>query len=184
MTNRHHLNIVSGTVALVLLAISVPHPVWGRIPWAATSGLHFVNAVVAADNYGAAAGGLAGKKSPSRDVREFGHMLWEDSIEDWRRLKWVLTKTEPNVVLPTHVFTHDMFLMDELIPVSGDAFDRRFIAQQAASLKEALALAEGYARAGDDFDLKEFAARNVPRIRMQLDRILQIEMRHQRLASR
>jgi putative membrane protein len=156
----------------------------GRIPWAATSGLHFVNAVVAADNYRAAAGGLAVKKSPSPDVRDFGRMLWEDSIENWRNLKWVLTKSEPEVVLPTYVFTRDMFLIDQLVPVSGDAFDRRFIAQQTASLKEALALAEGYARAGDDLDLKEFAAKNVPKIKMQLDRILEVEIRHQRLASR
>jgi hypothetical protein len=92
-TNRHHLNIVSGIVALVLLASSAMHPVLGRIPWAATSGLHFVDAVVAADTYRAAAGGLAVKKSSSLDVREFGHMLWEDSIENERRLKWVLTTT-------------------------------------------------------------------------------------------
>jgi putative membrane protein len=179
MTNRHHLNIVSGTVALVLLASSATHPVLGRTPWAATSGLHFVDAVVAADNYRAAAGGLAMKKSPSLDVREFGRMLWEDSIENWRRLKWVLTKAEPNVVLPTHVSTHDMFLMDQLVPVSGDAFDGLFIAQQTASLRETLALAEGYARTGDDLDLKEFAARSVPKIKMQLDRILEIEMGYQ-----
>ena len=179
MTNRHHLNILSGTLAFVLLASSATHSVLARTPWAATRSLHFVDAVVAADNYRAAAGGLAVKKSPSLDVREFGRIQWEDAIENWRRLNWVLTKAEPNVVLPTHVSSRYMFLIDQLVPDNGDAFDRRFIAQQIASLNEALALAEGYARAGDDFDLKEFAARSVPKIKMQLDRILEIEMRHQ-----
>jgi putative membrane protein len=149
------------------------------MPWAATSGLHFVDAVVAADNYRAAAGGLAAKKSPSSDVREFGRILWEDSIENWGRLNWLLTKMAPKTVLPTQISPHYMFLIDQLVPVSGEAFDRRFIAQQTASLKEALALAESYARTGDDFDLKEFAASSVPKIKMQLDRILGIEMRHQ-----
>ena len=79
---------------------------------------------------------------------------------------------------PTQVFSRDMFLIDQLVSVNGDAFDRLFIAQQTASLKEALALAEGYARAGDELDLKEFAARSVPKIKLQLDRILEIEIRH------
>jgi putative membrane protein len=176
MRNTHHLKRLSGTVALVLLA-SFPAHGSARLPCAATSGLHFVDAVVAADNYRAKAGGLAWKKSPSADVKEFGRTLWEHSIEDTRRLKWALTKTERDVILPTQVSPRYMFVIDELVPVSGDAFDRRFIAQQTASLADALALARAYARYGDDFDLKEFAARSVPQLEMQLDRIHQIEMR-------
>ena len=176
MRNTHHLKRLSGTVALVLLA-SVPAHGSARLPWAATSGLHFIDAVVAADNYRAKAGGLAWKKSPSPDVREFGIMLWKGSIEDTRRLRWALTKTERDIVLPTQISPRYMFVIDELLPVTGDAFDSRFIAQQTASLADALALARAYARYGDDFDLKEYAARSVPQLEMQLDRIRQIEMR-------
>jgi putative membrane protein len=184
MANRHHLDILSGTLGFVLLASSATQPALVRLPWAATSGLHFIDAVANADNYRAAVGGLAIKKSPSSDVREFGRMLWEESIEDTRRLKWTLTKAEPYVVLPSQVSTHYMFVIDELIPVSGDEFDQRFIAQQTASLNEALALAQAYARWGDDFDLKEFAARSVPKIETQLMRIREIGTRHQALALR
>ena len=175
---HHPLNAASWTVALVLLASVPAQAASGRLPWAATSGLHFVEAVVAADNYRAAAGGLAMKKSPSPDVREFGRRLWEDSIQNTRRLKWVLTKSEPYVVLPTSVSPQYMFVIDELVFVSGDAFDQRLIAQQAASLRQTLALAQAYARIGDDFDLKEYAARSVPKLQRQLDRIVEIEMRH------
>src|SRR5687767_13244807 len=178
MANGHHFSAVSRTVALVLLATCAANPAFGQLPWAATSGLHFVGAVVAADNYRAVAAGLAMKKSPSMEVREFGRMLWVDSIESRRRLEWVLTHTEPHVVLPRQVSTRYMFVIDQLVPVSGDAFDRRFIGQQSASLKEALALARAYARWGDDFDLKEFAARSVPKLEIQLGRISEIEMRH------
>ena len=184
MANRLHLYMLCLTLALVVLASSAPRPALARVPWAATSGLHFVEAVVNADNYRAAVGGLAMKKSPSQDVRDFGRMLWQDSIEDTRALKWALTKAEPDVVLPTQVSTHYMFVIDELLPVSGEAFDQRFIAQQTASLGEALALAQAYARWGDDFDLKEYAARSVPKLRTQLDRIREIGMRHQVLALR
>jgi len=182
MANRLHLGSLIGTLSLVLAASGATHEAVARLPWAATSGLHFVDAVVAADNYRAAAGGLAVKTSPSPDVRDFGRMLWVDSIENTRRLKWVLTRTGPGIVLPASVSTHYMFVIDELVTVGGEAFDRRFIAQQTASLQQALALAQAYARAGDDLDLKEFAARSVPNIQMQLDRILQIERRHERLA--
>jgi putative membrane protein len=118
------------------------------------------------------------KKSPSADVRELGRLLWADSIENTRRLKWALIHAEPGVVLPTQVSTRYMFVIDKLVPVSGDDFDRRFIAQQAASVSEVLALARAYARSGDDFDLKEFAARSVPKLEQHLGRISEIEMRH------
>ena len=182
--NLHHLGILTGAVAFVLLAISAVQPALARLPWAATSGLHFVDAVVAADNYWAEAGGLAMKKSPSWEVRAFGRLLWEFSIENSWQLKLVLTKTEPHTVLPTQISTHYMFAIDRLVPLSGNAFDRRFIAQQKDSLREVLALVQGYAHAGDDRDLKAFAARSVPKIKMQLDRILKIGMRHELLASR
>src|SRR5262245_37681472 len=177
MAPRHQFSTLSGTAALVLFAGFCTHAAAAQLPWAATSGLFFVDAVVAADNYRAAAGGLAIKKSPSPEVREFGRELWVDSLENTSRLRWLLNQHEPGVVLPTQVSPHYMFVIDQLVFVSGDEFDRRFIAQQTASLKQALALAQDYARVGDDFDLKEYAARSVPKIRRQLDRVLALEMR-------
>jgi putative membrane protein len=179
MANRHSFSIVSGAAALLLLVSSAGHSASTRLPWAATSGLHFVEAVVNADNYRAKAGGLAMKKSPSPDVRDFGRALWVDSIEDTRNLQWVLDQTEPHVFLPTTVSPQYMFVIDELLPVRGDDFDRRFIAQQVASLNQALALAQAYARFGDDFELKEYAARSVPKIKARLEQIRQIETRYQ-----
>jgi putative membrane protein len=178
MANRHPLGAASATAALLLFAGPAADSASARLPWAATSGLHFVEAVVNADNYRAKAGGLAMKKSPSADVRAFGRELWVDSIEDTRRLRWVLNQAEPYVFLPTTVTPQYMFVIDELLPVSGDDFDRRFIAQQAASLSQALALAQAYARLGDDFDLKEYAARSVPRIQKRLDQVRVIALRY------
>ena len=176
MANRH-LSIVSGAAVLLVLVSSAGHSASTRLPWAATSGLHFVEAVINADNYRAKAGGLAMKKSPSPDVRDFGRALWVDSIEDTRNLQWVLDEIDPPPFLPTTVSPQYLFVIDELLPVSGDEFDRRFIAQQVASLSQALALAQAYARFGDDFDLKEYAKRSAPRIKARLDQIRQIEMR-------
>ena len=180
MANRQHLRTLSGTLAVVVLAGSAAHAASARLPWAATSGLHFVDAIVAADNYRAAAGGLAIKKSPSPDVRELGRLIWVNSIETTRRLKWVLNETGPGVVLPERVSPHYMFVIDELVFANGDDFDERFIAQQTASLRQTLALAQAYARFGDDFVLKEFAARSVPKIQAHLDRLSQLEMRSPR----
>ena len=179
MTVHHHLGIVSATVTCVLLASPAAHAASARLPWAASSGLHFVEAMVNADNYRAAAGGLAMKKSPSSDVREFGRTLWQDSIENTRRLNWMLTQSDPGVVLPSQVSTHYMFVIDELVPLSGDAFDRRFIAQQTASLAEALALARDYSRVGDDLELREFARHSVPKFETLIVRIREIETRRE-----
>jgi predicted outer membrane protein len=179
MAAHHHLGIVSATVTFVLLASPAAHAASARLPWAASSGLHFVEAVVNADNYRAAAGGLAMKKSPSSDVREFGRTLWLDSIEDTSRLTWLLTQSAPGVVLPSQVSAHYMFVIDELVPVSGDAFDRRFIAQQIASLAEGLELARDYSRFGDDLDLREFARHRVLKFETLLARIREIETRRE-----
>ena len=184
MISRNTLTIASAAVASGLLVGLSVQPASARLPWAATSGLHFVEAIVNADNYRAAASGLAIKKSPSPDVRAFGRDLWEASIEDTSRLRWLLNQTDPGVVLPSTVSPQYLFVIDELLPVTGDAFDKRFIAQQIASLEEALALAQAYARLGDDFDLKEYAAHSVPRLKNQLDRIREIKGRHAALASR
>jgi putative membrane protein len=152
------------------------------LPWAATSGIHFVEAVINADNYRAKAGGLAMKKSPSADVRDFGRALWVDSIEDTRNLQWVLNQLCPPPFLPTTVTPQYMFVIDKLLPVTGDEFDRRFIAQQVAALSQALALAQAYARYGDDFELKEYAKRRAPKIEARLAQIRQIQMRYQTAA--
>ena len=182
MANRNH-SIQSGLTAvawtlLLQASLDTSHAASTRLPWAATSGLHFVEAVVNADNFRAQAGGLAMKKSPSAELRDFGRALWLDSIKDTRQLRWVLHKTEPHAFLPTTVSPQYMFVIDELIPVTGDEFDRRFIAQQVASLGQALALAQAYARFGDDFSLKEYAARSVPMIEARLEQIRQLEMRY------
>jgi putative membrane protein len=179
----HPFGIVGATVAL-LLGGAAARGAPDRLPRAAHNGLEFVQAVVNADNYRAEAGGLAMKKSRAADVREFGRMLWEDSIEDTRRLKWVLNEHPPGVVLPSTVSPDYMFVIDQLVDVEGNEFDARFIAQQAASLKDTLALTQDYARAGDDFDLKDYAERSVPRIQMQLDRLAAIGIQHARVAVR
>lgn len=184
MANCHFLKMVSASAAFMLLVGFAAQPASARLPWAATSSLDFVQAVANADNYRAAAGGLAMKKSPSAELRAFGRALWLDSIEDTRNLQWVLDQIEPQPFLPTTVSPQYLFVIDELLPVSGDDFDRRFIAQQTAALGQALALAEAYARFGADFDLKEYARRSVPTLKARLDWIIAIEMRRETLASR
>jgi len=181
MAIHPRLHATSGFAALLLIASLALGPAFARLPWAAFNGAHFVEAVVKADNYRMRAAALAIKKSPSADVREFARQLWEDSIDDTRRLKWVLTKQNPYVVLPTQVSPHYLFVLDALIPVGRDVFDRHFIEQLAASLSEARSLAEEYARAGDDLDLKEFARASLPKIKIELDRITAIRSQHQAL---
>ena len=181
MAMRHPAGILCGTLALMVAAAGSPAAA-DHSSRAAHNGLDFVQTVVNANNYRAKAGGLAMKKSPSPEVREFGRVLWEDSTENTRRLYWVVNEYPPGAVLPYKISPEYMFVIDQLVAVSGDEFDQRFIAQQTASLKDALALTQEYARAGDDFELKEFAARSVPKIEMQLERILAIGMQHARVA--
>ena len=184
MTNRYRVGLPCIAAIVTALAVFAAQPVFGRIPWAATNGQHFVEAVVNADNYRMRAAALAMRRSPSSDVRELARDLWEDALEDTRRLRWMVTGQDALFVLWTQVTPEYRFVLDELVAAGGETFDQRFIAQQTVSLNDSLALAEGYAQTGDDLDLKEFAARSVPKIKIQLDRIVMIRSQHQTLASR
>ena len=169
---------------LALASNAAAWPVKVRLPWAATSGVHFVEAIVEANNYRAAAAGLALRKSSSPELREFARTLWLDTLADRRRLSWTLTRWRPYAFLPDRVSPRLMFVIDELILPGGDEFDARYIAQQEASLKKVLELAESYSKIGDDFDLKEYTQRSLPKIRMRLDETGEIGMRLQETLSR
>ena len=184
MASRYRTKFSGLAAVLAAFVGFAAQPAQGRLPWAATSGTHFVAAVVNADNYRMKAAALALKRSPSADVRDFARALWENALEDTRRLQWTLTTETPYFVLWTQITPEYMFVLDELVALNGDDFDQRFIAQQTASLSQALALAEGYARAGDDLVLKEFAARSIPQIKAQLDSLAAIRTEQQTLALR
>src|SRR5262249_44585640 len=117
MSKRYHFGIVGVALAFVFFTNGIANAELVRV---AHNGLDFVQAVVNADNYRAEAGGLAMKKSASADVREFGRTLWEDSIEDTRRLHWQLGKHEPGVILPSRISPEYMFFVDQLVAASGD----------------------------------------------------------------
>lgn len=171
-------------VILAFAANAAARPVKARLPWAATSGVHFVEAIVEAANYRAAAAGIALRKSSSPQLREFARTLWLDTLADRHRLSWTLTRCRGYAFLPDRVSPRMMFVIDELIPPGGNAFDRRYFAQQEASLKEVLALTEGYSKLGDDFDMKEYAHRSLPGIRMRLDEVRRITERLEETAPR
>lgn len=166
---------LGAVLVFALAANAEARPVKARLPWAATSGVHFVEAIVEANNYRATAAGIAIRKSPSPELREFARTLWLDTLADRRRLSWTLTRWRGYAFLPDRVSPRMMFVIDELIPPGGDEFDARYVAQQEASLKEVLALTETYSRIGDDFDMKEYAKRSLPKIRMRLDEVRMIE---------
>lgn len=169
---------------LALASNAAAWPVKARLPWAATSGVHFVEAIVEAANYRTAAAGLALRKSSSPDLREFARTLWLDTLADRRRLSWTLTRWRGYAFLPDRVSPRLMFVIDKLMPPTGDEFDARYIAQQEISLKEMLVLTEAYSRIGDDFDMKEYAKRSLPKIQMRLDEVRSIKKRLEESAPR
>src|SRR5262245_45976508 len=120
----------------------------------------FVGAVVASNNYEESAGAYALKRASSAEVKDFARAMIVDHREATRRLKWLLTKHDQLVVLPTHVSTDYLFVIDQLVFASAADFDHVYIAQQMQAHKEALMLAEEYARKGDDLDLRRFAERS------------------------
>jgi putative membrane protein len=179
MLRRVPFRAVSATRAalIVLGCVSAASPQAAPLvpfPLKPVSGPAFVEAVNAADIYEVSSGGYALKRSSSSAVKEFAQVMVDEHRNATRRLKWVLMKPDSYVVLPTHISTEYMFVMDRLVAASAADFDRVYVAQQMAAHRDALMLAEEYARAGDDLVLRRFAKASVPEIRMHLEMITQI----------
>jgi putative membrane protein len=69
-------------------------------------------------------------------------------------------------------------MLDDLKGAKDEDFDGRYIAQQIDAHNEALILMRGYAKDGDNADIKAFAAETQPKVQMHLDMINDIDRKH------
>ena len=107
-------------------------------------------------------GELATQRGQSDGVRQFGHMLSADhgqSKSDASDLAKSL-----KVAVPTEASAADQKQYEELVRLSGDAFDRAFIDAMVKGHREAISKFKKEAEDGDDPEVAALAKETLPKL--------------------
>jgi putative membrane protein len=121
---------------------------------------NFANTAAQAGLAEVAAAQIALQKSSNQDVKNFAQRMVDDHSKANDQLKSIATQEGLN--LPTSPATADQRKAQALQKLSGAAFDKRYINDQDAAHKEAVALFTKESKSGQDAALKSFAAQTLP----------------------
>jgi putative membrane protein len=144
---------------------------------ASTLGSHdtgaFVTNAAISDMYEIQAGKLAQQKSQSAAVKKFAAQIVKDHTATSSQLKSAVAKGV-KAQIPTELDQRRKGMIDNLTASQGKDFDTRFAAQQTAAHQEAVTLFTGYAKNGDNAQLKTWAGQTAPKLQMHLDMAKQL----------
>lgn len=149
-----------------------------------TSTPSFVQAVAMGDMYEIEASKIAMTRARDADVKTFAQGMIDAHTATTKALKAALMHAGMNIPIPTSFDARHQGLIDDLKGAKAEDFDGRFIAQQENAHNEALILMRGYAKSGDNIDVKGFAETTQPKVQMHLDMIKTIDDAHKAAGRR
>ena len=108
-------------------------------------------------------GRLAADKASNADVKKFGQRMVDDHGKANDELKGIASgKT---LDLPTSLGPKHMAIRDKLAKLSGDAFDRAYMAEMVRDHDQAVQLFQRASKSGSDAEIKAFAEKHLPHLR-------------------
>lgn len=116
---------------------------------------------------------VALQKAQRSDVKELAQMLIDDHTKAGNDMKQALGANGPQ--LPTALDSKHQQTMQKLQQASANQFDTQFLQAQATAHKEAIALFQGYARSGDDQNLKQFAQATLPALQQHPQHVSELQ---------
>jgi putative membrane protein len=142
----------------------------GTVSAETTSSLQgFVTGAAISDMYEVEAGKIAAERSSNPDVKAFAEKMVMAHTETTAKLKSILGSMKHQPAAPAHLDDRRQGLIDDLRGAKAADFDMRYMSQQVDAHKEALILMKGYAKDGDNADVKMFAANTTPKIQEHLN---------------
>jgi putative membrane protein len=138
----------------------------------------FVESAAMGDMYEVEASKIAAMRARSDDVKKFAQAMIDAHTATTDELRSALARSGVNMSLPVVFDSRHQGLLDDLKGAKAEDFDGRYIAQQENAHQEALILMRGYAKDGDNPQVKSFADRTVPKVQMHLDMIKSIDETH------
>ncbi|HEY4263977.1 MAG TPA: DUF4142 domain-containing protein [Micropepsaceae bacterium] len=138
----------------------------------------FVDAAALSDMYEVQAGKLAAMRAHMPELKKFAQDMVDAHTQTTDRLKSILVKSAPDVMPPAQLDSRREDMLNDLKGAKDADFDGRYIAQQIGAHDEASILMRGYAKDGDNPDIKMFAADTEPKVQMHLDMINGIDRKN------
>lgn len=120
-----------------------------------------------------ALGQMAASKGTDNNVKDFGNMMVKDHGKANAELMSIAKGK--NLVLPTGLDAEHQAKSDSLSKLSGADFDRAYVKTMVEGHQKTLALMQSEATNGTDAELKAFAAKTAPVVKMHLDEITKIQ---------
>lgn len=134
---------------------------------------HFVKNAAIGNQFEIESSRLALKNSRNDKVREFAQKMIDDHKRIGDDMKAALSSSGLAEPSPSLDADHQK-IMDKLEKYTNKDFDKYYIGAQTDAHDDAIALFSDYSKTGDDQDLKNFAAQDLPIIQGHRDHIAKI----------
>lgn len=118
-------------------------------------------------------GKLAASKATNAEVKQFAQMMVTDHTKANTELKTLAAKK--NVVLPTEVSSSHKSLMEDLNKKTGVDFDKAYVDAMVDDHEEDVEFFQDKSEDSSDADVKAFAAKTLPTLKMHLEKIKAIQ---------
>ena len=114
-------------------------------------------------------GKLAASKAQNAEVKQFGQKMVTDHTKAGTELKELAAKK--SVALPNDVNSSQKSDMEKLEGLSGADFDKEYVKIMVDAHENAVKLFQTQADSGEDSDIKAFASKTLPTLKMHLEMI-------------
>jgi len=120
-----------------------------------------------------ALGKLASEKATNKEVKDFGNMMVTDHSKANDELRTLAHKL--NITLPDSISSDESKTRDDLAKKSGADFDKAYVKDMVDDHKKDVKAFEDAAKNCKDSDLKAFANKTLPTLKMHLEAIEKIK---------
>ncbi len=117
-------------------------------------------------------GKMAADKATNPDVKQFGQKMVDDHSKANDELKQVASAK--GITLPSAVDPAQKAAMDKMAKLSGDAFDKAYVADMVKDHKKDVAEFQKEANGGKDPEVKAFASKTLPTLQEHLKMIQEL----------
>jgi putative membrane protein len=114
-------------------------------------------------------GKLAAQKAQSAEVKAFAQKMVEDHSKAGEELKQLASQKK--VTLPTEILPKHKEIVEKLSKLSGADFDREYVKAMVADHEKDVTAFNSVAIGATDADVKAFAAKTLPTLKMHLEMI-------------
>ena len=114
-------------------------------------------------------GKMAASKAQNAEIKAFGQKMIEDHSKAGEELKQLAAQKK--VMLPPDVLPAHKQLMEKLSKLSGADFDKEYVAAMVEAHEKDVAAFENVSKTAADADVKAFATKTLPTLKMHLEMI-------------